>query len=100
MIRSFCLIQKHHLKCVNYSFLAVEEMRKGANPNEAAATAVHRIAVAYPSFSGAVIAVNKFGDYGAACHGMESFPFVVANPIFGNIQIENVICAEPFINIV
>lgn len=75
-------------------------MRKGANPFEAAATAVFRIATAYPSFSGAVIAVNKLGNYGAACHGMESFPFVVANPSFGNIQIEYVTCAEPSINTV
>ncbi|XP_059060199.1 N(4)-(Beta-N-acetylglucosaminyl)-L-asparaginase-like [Achroia grisella] len=61
----------------NPSFLAVEEMRRGASPNAAARTAIDRIASYYPSFSGAVIALTKDGEYGVACHGLETFPFVV-----------------------
>ncbi|XP_026756661.2 N(4)-(Beta-N-acetylglucosaminyl)-L-asparaginase-like [Galleria mellonella] len=59
------------------SFLAVEEMRRGASPNKAARTAIQRIVSHYPSFSGAVIALTKDGEYGAACHGIQTFPYVV-----------------------
>ncbi|XP_012144843.2 N(4)-(Beta-N-acetylglucosaminyl)-L-asparaginase [Megachile rotundata] len=62
------------------SFLAVEEMRRGATPSEAAATAVSRIAEHYPTFTGAVIAINKNGEYGAACNGITRFAHYVANP--------------------
>ncbi|KOX75637.1 N(4)-(Beta-N-acetylglucosaminyl)-L-asparaginase [Melipona quadrifasciata] len=46
----------------------VEEMRRGATPTEAATTTIRRIAEHYPTFSGAVIAINKDGEYGAACN--------------------------------
>lgn len=63
----------------NFSFLAVEEMRRGSTPTNAAQTAINRIATHYPEFMGAVIALNKDGQYGAACHGLGDmpFPFVV-----------------------
>ncbi|XP_044002431.1 N(4)-(Beta-N-acetylglucosaminyl)-L-asparaginase-like [Aphidius gifuensis] len=63
------------------SFLAVEEMRRGATPEEAAIVAIKRIADKYPDFVGGVIAVNKFGDYGASCNGMETFDYFISNPI-------------------
>ncbi|XP_053599681.1 N(4)-(Beta-N-acetylglucosaminyl)-L-asparaginase isoform X2 [Plodia interpunctella] len=59
------------------SFLAVEEMRRGSTPQEAALTAVKRIVDHYPAFMGAVIAISKNGKYGAACNGIPKFPFVV-----------------------
>lgn len=65
------------------SFLAVEEMRNGASPSAAAKTAINRIAQHYPSFFGGVIALNKKGEYGAACNGMAEFPYYVANPTLG-----------------
>lgn len=65
------------------SFLAVEEMRRGATPSMAARTAIDRIAQHYPEFSGAVIALNKKGEYGAACNGMAKFPYYIANPSLG-----------------
>ncbi|KAK9876636.1 hypothetical protein WA026_014015 [Henosepilachna vigintioctopunctata] len=61
------------------SFLAVEEMRRGRSPNEAAGIAISRIAEKFPNFSGALIAVNKRGEYGAACNGIETFPYCVAD---------------------
>lgn len=81
---------------VNYfpSFLAVEEMRRGASPKEAAETAIRRIAQHYPKFSGGVIALSKDGDYGAACNGMESFPFYVANPLLGVPTLNHVQCIK------
>ena len=62
------------------SFYVVEEMKKGVLPEDAAQKAIDRIAKKYPKFFGAVIALRKDGAFGAACHGMESFPFVVGTP--------------------
>ncbi|XP_039276431.1 N(4)-(Beta-N-acetylglucosaminyl)-L-asparaginase [Nilaparvata lugens] len=65
------------------SFLAVEMMRMGMSPKQAAETAIKRISSRHPRFFGAVIAVNIYGDFGAACNGMETFPFCVANEELG-----------------
>ncbi|XP_050454542.1 N(4)-(Beta-N-acetylglucosaminyl)-L-asparaginase-like isoform X2 [Cataglyphis hispanica] len=63
------------------SFLAVEEMRRGATPYTAARNAINRIAQHYPTFFGGVITVNNRGEFGAACNGMkDGFPFYIANP--------------------
>ncbi|XP_039745853.1 N(4)-(Beta-N-acetylglucosaminyl)-L-asparaginase-like [Pararge aegeria] len=79
------------------SFLAVEEMRRGASPAEAARTAINRIATHFPDFMGAVIALNMDGEYGAACHGMEDepFPFVVQDVTMQKYKIETVNCSWP-----
>jgi isoaspartyl peptidase/L-asparaginase-like protein (Ntn-hydrolase superfamily) len=76
-----------------YSFLAVEEMRYGATPKMAARIAIKRIAQHYPNFSGAVITLNRRGEYGAACNGMASFPFYVANPSSG-LKLLSVRCSN------
>lgn len=76
------------------SFLAVEEMRRGASPSEAATTAIRRIAEHYPTFTGAVIALNKNGDYGAACNGISQFGFFVANPQLGAPTMLHVDCID------
>ncbi|XP_046411593.1 N(4)-(Beta-N-acetylglucosaminyl)-L-asparaginase-like [Neodiprion fabricii] len=76
------------------SFLAVEEMRRGAAPSHAAETAVRRIAQHYPKFVGGVIALNKDGAYGAACNGMEKFPFYASNPLLGEPTLNHVRCIE------
>lgn len=62
------------------TFVAVEAMRAGKTPAEAAAEAVKRIVKHYKDFAGAVIAVNRLGHYAAACYGMPDFPFVVSSP--------------------
>ncbi|XP_050303242.1 N(4)-(Beta-N-acetylglucosaminyl)-L-asparaginase-like [Anthonomus grandis grandis] len=61
------------------SFLAVEQMRQGATPSQAAQTAIDRITRKYPSFFGGIVAVDKNGTVGAACNGMDRFPYTVAN---------------------
>ncbi|XP_014238281.1 N(4)-(Beta-N-acetylglucosaminyl)-L-asparaginase-like [Trichogramma pretiosum] len=61
------------------SFLAVELMRQGQSPESATQAAIDRITKHYPNFSGAVIAVNKHGEFAAACHGFDGFPFYVGN---------------------
>ncbi|XP_001361573.3 putative N(4)-(beta-N-acetylglucosaminyl)-L-asparaginase GA14866 [Drosophila pseudoobscura] len=62
------------------TLLAVEAMRAGKKPAEAAEVGIRRISKHYKDFSGAVIAVDRLGQYGAACYGMTEFPFVVSNP--------------------
>ncbi|KAL4710307.1 hypothetical protein ACJJTC_011123 [Scirpophaga incertulas] len=74
------------------SFMAVEEMRRGALPSEAAHVAIRRIADYYPEFSGAVVALNKYGKHGAACHGMPNFPYVVYDTTEETQQIIHVNC--------
>ncbi|XP_060800794.1 N(4)-(Beta-N-acetylglucosaminyl)-L-asparaginase isoform X2 [Amyelois transitella] len=74
------------------SFLAVEEMRRGSSPRDAALTAIKRIAEHYPSFMGAVIAVSKNGDYAAACNGIPEFPFVVQDGSHETYKVNVIDC--------
>lgn len=79
------------------SLLAVEFMRNGnadaVSPAAAARMALARIPPHYPDFVGAVIAANRRGEYGAACHGMDTFPFAVSNASSGPI-LKVVKCGE------
>ncbi|CAA9995441.1 unnamed protein product [Nesidiocoris tenuis] len=68
----------------------VEMMRNGAHPQEAVNKLIKRISKYYPSFSGALIAATKDGEYGAACHGISTFPFSVAYK--GSVQVLTVKC--------
>lgn len=77
------------------SFLAVEQMRSGVTPEAAAQEAISRIAKKYPSFFGGVIAVNKDGVIGAACNGMEKFPFSVMNDTIDAPIVNYVNCTNP-----
>lgn len=61
------------------SFIAVEEMRRGSSPKEAAEAAIKRIARVFPGFFGGIIVVGKDETVAAACHGMDRFPYSVAN---------------------
>eukprot|EP00092_Neocalanus_flemingeri_P018161 GFUD01019657.1.p1 GENE.GFUD01019657.1~~GFUD01019657.1.p1 ORF type:complete len:364 (+),score=89.51 GFUD01019657.1:281-1372(+) len=76
------------------SLLAVEAMRRGATPSEAAEEVITRIAKKFSNFVGAVVTVNKQGQFGAACHGMETFPFSVASLGTGGTQIREVACVK------
>ena len=77
------------------SFLAVESMRYGESPASAAEIAIRRIAKHYPNFSGAVIALNKFGQFGAACNGFKDFPFYAQNLKMGNPTLYRIPCKSP-----
>ncbi|EFA01956.1 Putative N(4)-(beta-N-acetylglucosaminyl)-L-asparaginase CG1827-like Protein [Tribolium castaneum] len=76
------------------SFLAVEEMRRGASPAKAAQTAIDRIAEKYPDFFGAVLVSTNKGEFGAACNGMDSFPFCVASEALGGVVVKTVNCTK------
>lgn len=69
-------------------------MRRGSSPEQAAATAVRRIAAYYPSFMGAVVALTKDGRHGAACHGILTFPYVVYDRSQDNYRIVEVECID------
>lgn len=54
------------------SFQAVEFMRQGKSPSEAASLALGKIATYYPKFNGGLVVVNKDGEFGwlrfICCH--------------------------------
>lgn len=50
-------------------YQVIESMRLGMSPVEAAEDAILRIRRRYPSFVGAVVALDKYGAHGGACHG-------------------------------
>lgn len=76
------------------SFLAVEQMRNGASPAKAANTAIKRIAIKYPNFFGGIITVNKEGIIGAACNGMDKFPYTIANNKYDSTVTQFVVCSN------
>lgn len=89
------LIKTNVLKEISLiSFLAVEEMRRGALPENAAKLAIKRISTHYPNFSGAVIAVNIDGLYGAACNGLSEFPYSVINSKLRDVTVKTIKCQK------
>ncbi|XP_065370401.1 putative N(4)-(beta-N-acetylglucosaminyl)-L-asparaginase GG24090 [Calliphora vicina] len=60
------------------SLLAVEFLRVGLTPEEAAAKSMARIVKYYPHFSGALVVTDRWGNYSAACVGIERFPYSIA----------------------
>ena len=46
------------------------------NLRQAALDALHRIVTKYDSFVGTVITVASDGNFGAACHNINNFPYV------------------------
>ena len=63
------------------SLLAVEFLRQGLVPENAAVKSMQRILKFYPDFSGGLVVVDRWGNYSAACVGLEQFPYSVA---YGN----------------
>ncbi|XP_013791268.1 putative N(4)-(beta-N-acetylglucosaminyl)-L-asparaginase GA14866 [Limulus polyphemus] len=74
------------------SYQAVENLRQGMTPLAAATDAIYRIVKKYSDFSGGIVVANIKGDYGAACHGMNEFPFSVCNPVLGTVKVNYVQC--------
>jgi len=58
-------------------YQAVENMRLGMNPRQAALNALQRIVSKYDYFVGALITISPDGDFSAACHNIDDFPYVV-----------------------
>ncbi len=74
------------------SLVAVEYMRNGLTPKIAADYSLQRIAKRYPEFSGAVVALNIDGAFGAACYGFTNFSFSVVNPDLQTTHVYSVDC--------
>ncbi|XP_050522065.1 N(4)-(Beta-N-acetylglucosaminyl)-L-asparaginase-like [Daktulosphaira vitifoliae] len=74
------------------SFQAVQLMKQGYSPEGAAILAMNTIADYYPEFTGAIVVVDKFGNYGAACYGLESFPYSVASSEHSHVTVMHVKC--------
>ncbi|KAG9508505.1 putative N(4)-(beta-N-acetylglucosaminyl)-L-asparaginase [Fragariocoptes setiger] len=63
------------------SYQAVENMRRGMRPSLAVDDALRRMAegTGQPWARAAAIALDRYGNFGAACIGIKKFPFVVSN---------------------
>uniref|UniRef100_A0A5S6QJN5 N(4)-(beta-N-acetylglucosaminyl)-L-asparaginase n=1 Tax=Trichuris muris TaxID=70415 RepID=A0A5S6QJN5_TRIMR len=75
------------------SYQAVENMRQGMNPNDAALDVINRMTVKFARFKGAVIAVNKYGVIGGACHGFEQFSYSVRRREPEYVQVIELACS-------
>jgi hypothetical protein len=69
-------------------------MRRGSSPSQAGEIAIRRILTYYPDFIGAIVVLKKNGDYGAACHGLQSFQFSVCNSQLGEVTVQTVPCVQ------
>lgn len=67
-------------------------MREGKTPTKAAEITIRAISRNYPNFMGAIVAVDKNGHFGAACHGIDFFKFCVQNYYLENVKIIKVKC--------
>ncbi|CAG2229804.1 AGA [Mytilus edulis] len=74
------------------SFLAVSQMAAGVPPGIITKLTIQNIAKYYPKFSGALIAVDNKGTYGAACYGFPVFHYSVINPVLKTVTIKSVEC--------
>lgn len=68
-------------------FQVVESMRRGMKPQAAAEEAVLRIARRVPGYVGAVFAVDKHGNHGAACFGWQ-FTYAYQDAISDGVQVD------------
>ena len=64
-------------------------MENGMSPQQASEEAILRIAMKEPTFSGALIAINKNGEYGGAAYNA-SFTYCVRNESMSSTQIVTV----------
>ena len=76
------------------SYHAVQLMREGVSPDQACLDAIQRIARFYPTFTGAVLALTKDGRHGAACHGIDKFPYSVMKPGMKDPEVIEVPCLK------
>ncbi|XP_071787684.1 N(4)-(Beta-N-acetylglucosaminyl)-L-asparaginase-like [Asterias amurensis] len=76
------------------SLRAVDNMNRGMSPSSACEQALAPIIKFYPDFSGAVVAANKKGVYGAACYGFPSFHYSIYHPALHAPQVAEVSCMK------
>ena len=64
-------------------YQAVESMRQGLSPTEAAREALKRITAFYPDFRGALVAINITGHYG---EGLGNILVCMVSLMFGEFS--------------
>lgn len=74
------------------SYQAVESMRNGKTASQAAEDAVRRISKVYPNYVGAIVAIDRYGNHGAGCHGMPTFKYSFRNGTTDGPQVQEVPC--------
>lgn len=62
-------------------------------PQQASLDAIKRIASKYPKFSGAIVAVDRYGNHGAACHGFTQFGYSFKDGASDNVKVNNIKCS-------
>ncbi|XP_076897315.1 putative isoaspartyl peptidase/L-asparaginase 3 isoform X1 [Bidens hawaiensis] len=67
-------------------YQVVESMRLGMAPSVAAKDAISRIARKYPTFVGAIFAVDKNGTHAGACYGW-TFQYSVRSPSMDDVEV-------------
>lgn len=65
-------------------------MRRGLSPQAAVDDAVRRIIGKYPAYVGAVVAVDRIGRHGGACHGW-NFNYAVRDGSSPGVQLFEVL---------
>ncbi|KRZ32154.1 putative N(4)-(beta-N-acetylglucosaminyl)-L-asparaginase [Trichinella pseudospiralis] len=76
------------------SYQAVENMRTSMTPTEAAMDAISRVAKKYPTFKGALIAANRYGHVGAACHGFDTFAYSLRDALHTGVVKIAIVCSK------
>mmetsp|Transcript_31002 Transcript_31002/g.44537 ORF Transcript_31002/g.44537 Transcript_31002/m.44537 type:complete len:350 (-) Transcript_31002:71-1120(-) len=61
------------------AFLAVTLMGQGVSPSQACLAAMNPIAESFPSFSGALVCLDRNGSHGAAAHNMPYFSYSMSS---------------------
>ncbi|KAL4230945.1 hypothetical protein ACF0H5_011318 [Mactra antiquata] len=74
------------------SFHVVKLMKEGHTPENATLAAIIEINRFYPGCLAAIVAVNKNGDHGVACSGMEFFQYTIHGGSFPVTTIETKKC--------
>ncbi|KRX25818.1 putative N(4)-(Beta-N-acetylglucosaminyl)-L-asparaginase, partial [Trichinella nelsoni] len=76
------------------SYQTVENMRTSMTPTEAAMDAISRVAKKYPTFKGAIIAANRYGHVGAACHGFDTFTYSLRDASHTGVVKTAILCSK------
>lgn len=76
------------------SFLAVEYLRNGFTPQQAANMVIERIAKFYPENSAAIVVADYEGNYGASCQIFTSFPISIYYPELKEVREEVTKCRQ------
>jgi N4-(beta-N-acetylglucosaminyl)-L-asparaginase len=76
------------------SFLAVELLRNGHTPQQAADMVIARIGQFYPENSAAVVVLDLEGNVGAACQIFSSFPVSIYHAELDDVRVVVTTCRQ------